>query len=73
MNTKVCRDFQIRCYRQGAIEAQVGETCCLNTAFIEDNYIRVKLNKMLKLDVIFESCPIVPQSYFQGEASSDIY
>ena len=48
IDTKVPQDFQIRCFKQGMIETQVGETCCLNTAFIEDNYIRVRLNRMMR-------------------------
>ncbi len=28
-------DFQIQCYRNDLIESQIGETCCMHTAFIE--------------------------------------
>ena len=35
------------------MELQVGETVCLHTAFVEQNYIRVQLTRTLHLDLFF--------------------
>ena len=53
VNSKVQNDFQIRCYRNDFVEQQVGETCCLHTAFVEQSYARVRLTNYMQLDLFF--------------------
>lgn len=53
VNARVQNDFQIRCYRNNYVEQQIGETCCLHTAFVEQSYARVRLTKNMQLDLFF--------------------
>lgn len=66
VQTKVHNDFQIRCYRNELVELQVGETVCLHTAFVEQNYARVQLTRTLHLDLFFTES-VSPQSTLVGK------
>ena len=35
------------------MEQQVGETCCLHTAFVEQSHARVRLTSYMQLDLFF--------------------
>ena len=59
VNTQVTNDFQVICYSFSHIERQVGVTCCLHSAFIEDNFARLTINDNLNIDLIlFDQCYI---------------
>jgi len=49
----VRNDFQVKCFQSGNIDVQVGRTICLHTAFIQNNFERVKISQSLNLDLIF--------------------
>ena len=38
VDSAVQDDFQVRCFKHGDVEKQVGQTVCLHTAFIENNF-----------------------------------
>ena len=64
VDTNVRNDFQIRCYRNDLVEQQIGETVCLHTAFIEQNYVRVRITSYMQLDLFFaeqQYTPMAPQ------------
>ena len=67
IDTKVSNDFIVKCFRHGKssltqeeIEYQIGESVALHSAFVEDNFMRVRLNKKVQLDLIFQYLPGVP-------------
>ena len=50
---QVANDFQVLCFQQGAVDRQVGNTVCLHTAFLEDNFKRITITPTLSIDLLF--------------------
>lgn len=49
----VRNDLQVRCFMSGNVDRQVGDTVCLHTSFVENNFERVKLTSSLSIDLLF--------------------